>query len=134
MAESESPETGARGKSEGGQRQLTAPYHIISDIDISDPSVTTSQNYLPELEYEDGESTIHDPRWPDDQVGGHTQERPESLQVTTVPVTGNVEDMIVNIEDHARSVSTDTECLLERALRETAQSRELDKYNLAILS
>ena len=72
-AESESRDTGARGKSEGGRRQLTAPYHIISDINISELSVTTSQNYLPELEFEDGEWTVCDTRQLDDQVGGHTQ-------------------------------------------------------------
>ena len=33
-----------------------------------------------------------------------------------VPVTGNVEDMIINIESHASSISTDMECVLERAL------------------
>ena len=68
------------------------------------------------LGFEDGEWTVRDPRRPGDQVSGHTQERPGSLQVITVPVTGNVEDMIFNIEGHASSVSTDTECVLERAL------------------
>ena len=64
------------------------------------------------LGFEDGEWTVRDPRRPGDQVSGHTQERPGSLQVITVPVTGNVEDMIINIEGHASSVSTDTECVL----------------------
>ena len=52
-----------------------------------------------------------------DQVGGDIQERHGSLQVITVPlVTGSVEDMIMNIEGHASSV-TDTECVvLERTL------------------
>ena len=60
--------------------------------------------------------TVRDPRRPGDQVGGHTQERPRSLPVITVPVTRNVEDMIINIEGHASSVSTDTECVFDRAL------------------
>ena len=48
-----------------------------------------------------------------DQVGGDTQERHGSLQVITVPVvTRSVEDIIMNIEGHASSV-TDTECVLE---------------------
>ena len=53
-----------------------------------------------------------------DQVGGDTQERHGSLQVITVPVvTRSVEDIIMNIEGHASSV-TDTECVLERTLRD----------------
>ena len=144
--EPESCDTGARGQSEGERRQLTAQYLIIFDINISDPSVTTI-NYLPELGFEDGKWTIRDPRWPGDLVCGHTQERPRSLQVITVPVTGNVEDMIINIESHASSISTDVECVLERALSDRdwlepelrtlcslSSEPGLDKRNLAILS
>ena len=70
------------------------------------------------LGFEDGKwtVTIRDLRRPGDQVCGHTQERPRSLPVITVTVTRNVEDMITNIEGHASSVRTDTECVLERAL------------------
>ena len=53
----------------------------------------TSQNYLPELGFEANGPYVT----PDGQVK-------------------NVEDMIINIEGHASSVSTDTECVLERAL------------------
>ena len=53
-----------------------------------------------------------------DQVGGDTLERHGSLQVITVPVvTRSVEDIIMNIEGHASSV-TDTECVLELTLRD----------------
>ena len=71
------------------------------------------------LGFEDGKwtVTIRDLRRPGDQVGGHTQEeRPRSLPVIIVTVTRNEEDMITNIEGHASSVRTDTECVLERAL------------------
>ena len=44
-------------------------------------------------------------------MGGDTLERHGSLQVITVPVvTRSVEDIIMNIEGHASSV-TDTECV-----------------------
>ena len=87
------------------------------------------------LGFDDGEWTVRDPRRPGDQVSGHTQERPGSLQVITVPVTGNVENMIINIEGHASSVSTDTVRSQSSAhSAHSAQSQGLDKNNLAILS